>query len=229
MEGVGTGDDVSLLPSDLLLVLLDWELALVVETHLGGVGGVWLPRWRESGSANLLHHSVDLLERKTLGLPDEEVGVDVADDTERSPDEEDLGLEVGLVGTDHVWGDDGDDTVPEPVGSGGKGNTSGSNWDWEDLTDADPGTGTPGGGEEEDVDADERDLGLDGGRLLSSGNTDGTDNELANPHAEGSVDEQGSSTESLNGPEGEGSRADVDQSRDEADQERVGDCAQVLL
>jgi hypothetical protein len=44
---VGTGDNVGLLSCDLLLVLLDWELALVVETHLGklllnvvGVGGL---------------------------------------------------------------------------------------------------------------------------------------------------------------------------------------------
>ena len=135
---------------DLLLVLAV-KLVVAVDTHLGAVGRVRLPSWRLSGGSDLLHHSVDLLKRKTLGLPYEEVGVDVAKNTETTPDEEDLGLEVGLVGVDHVRGDDGDDAVPEPVGGGGKSDTSGSDWQGEDLSDADPGTWSPSGSEEEDV------------------------------------------------------------------------------
>lgn len=81
---------------------------LVSETHLGGEGAVRLPLGRGTGSG-LLHHLVDLLEGETLGLRDEEVGVDKGTGAERSPDEEDLGLEVTLVSVDHVGGDDSDD------------------------------------------------------------------------------------------------------------------------
>jgi len=48
----------------------------------------------------LLHHLVDLLERKTLGLGDEEVSVDKGGRAESAPHEEDGGLEVALVGVD---------------------------------------------------------------------------------------------------------------------------------
>jgi hypothetical protein len=44
----------------------------------------------------------------------------------------------------------------------------------------------------------------------------------------GTVDEQRSSTESLNGPEGDRGGADVDKGGDQRDQERVGDCAECL-
>lgn len=48
---------------------------LLAEVHLGGEGGVGLPLARGAGSG-LLQHLVDLLEGKTLGLGDEEVGED---------------------------------------------------------------------------------------------------------------------------------------------------------
>jgi len=63
----------------------------------------------------LLEHSVDLLERKALGLGHQEVGEENADDAEGAPHEEDLGRQVGILGVDQVRGDDGDDAVPEPV------------------------------------------------------------------------------------------------------------------
>jgi hypothetical protein len=90
----------------------------------------------------------------------------------------------GLINTDQVRGDDGQDTVPEPVGSGGKTNTSRSDGDREDFTDNDPSSGTPGGGEEEDVDTDQSDLTLDSVGVGSVGDTnDGTD-ELADEHTD---------------------------------------------
>ena len=48
---------------------------LLAKVHLGGEGGVGLPLARGARSG-LLHHLVDLLEGKTLGLGDEEVGED---------------------------------------------------------------------------------------------------------------------------------------------------------
>ena len=218
---MGTRGKVSLLTRVQLLRSLDRKLSVGGKTHLGGVGRVRLPSWRLSGGSSLFHHSVDLLKRETLGLPDEEVGVNVAKNTKTTPDEEDLGLEVGLVGVDHVGGDHGDDTVPKPVGGGGKSDTSGSDRQGEDFTDADPSTWTPSRSEEENVDTDESDLNLgDGWVVLLDGTENGGD-ELANPHTEGTVDQKGSTTESLNGPERDWGRADIDESGNERDQERV--------
>jgi hypothetical protein len=42
--------------------------------------------------------------------------------------------------TNHVWGDDCDDAVPEPVGGGREGNTTGSDGEREDFADENPGT-----------------------------------------------------------------------------------------
>lgn len=86
------------------------KLGAVLHAHLGGVGGVRLPLGR-SARGGLLHHLVDLLKGKTLGLRDEEEGVDECTSAKASPNEEDAGLEVALVGADHVRGDDSDDTM----------------------------------------------------------------------------------------------------------------------
>ena len=57
----------------------------------------------------LLHHAVDLFERKPFGLGDEEVRVDEAGETEGAPDEENLGAQVAPVRVDHVGRYDCDD------------------------------------------------------------------------------------------------------------------------
>lgn len=57
----------------------------------------------------------------------------------------------------------------------------------------------------------------------TSGNTNDGDDELADQHAEGTPDEEGTTTEFLNSPEREGSRADVDEGEDERNQESVAD------
>lgn len=105
---------------------------LIRKTQLIRKGSLGLPARRGAGGG-LLHHLVDLLQGETLGLRDEEVGVDKGAGAEGTPDEEDLGLEVALVGVDHVGGDDGDDAVPEPVGGGGEGDTAGTDGEGEDF------------------------------------------------------------------------------------------------
>ena len=81
---------------------------LVRETHLGCESRVWHPL-RGLAWCSLFQHAVDLLEGEALGFRHEEVGVQPASNTEGTPDEEDLGTQVSLVGTDHVWCDNGDD------------------------------------------------------------------------------------------------------------------------
>lgn len=89
--------------------ILDLGVELAVLHGAGGEGGSGLPAGGGTGSG-LLHHLVDLLKGETLGLGNEEVGVDEGACAETAPDEEDRRSEVAFVGVDHVGGDDGDDT-----------------------------------------------------------------------------------------------------------------------
>lgn len=66
------------------------------------------------------------------------------------------------------------------------------------------------------------------GVVETDGNTNDGDEELANQHTKGTDNENWATTESLNSPEGEGGRADVDEGENERDQERVLDGASRL-
>ena len=200
---------------------------LLSEAHLASEGGVRDPASRSAGGG-LLHHLVDLLQSKTLGLGDEEVGVDEGAGAEGAPEEEDLGAEVALVGIDHVGGDDGDDAVPEPVRGGGEGDTTGTDGERVDLADDDPGAGAPGGGEEEDVDTDEGNHGRDSVGVLAVGDTDDGHDKLADNHAESTPQEERTTTNLLNGVERDGGGEDVDDGSDHGEQEGVLDGAELL-
>lgn len=188
----------------------------IVRSPLGGVARV-----------GLLQHGIDLLQRQTLGLGDQEVSVNEAACAQTSPNVKDLGAEVGLVRVHHVWSNNGNDAVPQPVGRGGEGNTSGTDLQRVDFTNEHPRARAPGGGEEEDVDADEGDHGGGGGGGAGDGAGDG-DDELADNHAEGTPDKQGATAEALDGPEGDGGGDDVDDGGDHGDEEGVLDGAEVL-
>ncbi len=103
----------------LVLLLKDGSLAfdvgddLLVEdtataAHLlrEGLGRSPLGGGSRSG---LFHHSVNLLQGKTLGLRDEDEGVDKGAGAKTTPDEEDGRLQVASILVNHVRGDDGDD------------------------------------------------------------------------------------------------------------------------
>jgi hypothetical protein len=136
----------------------------------------------------------------------------------------------------------GNDGVPQPVGGGRKSDTTRSDGKREDFTDQDPGTRAPGRSEEENEDCNEGDLGVDSrdvvgaGKIVTTGgvgdlvgvvetdgNTDDSDDKLADQHAEGTPDEERTTTELLNSVEGDGGRADVDKGEDQRDQEGVAD------
>lgn len=204
--------------------------------HLLGEGDMRLPACRCTRS-RLGEHLVDLLEGQSLGLWDKEVRVDECACAQATPDPEDVRAEIALIRGGHVWGDDGDDGVPEPVGGGGESDTTGADGEREDFTNEHPSTRTPCRGEEEDKDGNEGDLGVDGWDTVSDrgtvgvevgvvetlGNTDDGDKVLADKHAESTPDEKWPSSKPFNGPERDGSRADVDESEDERDQEGVLD------
>jgi len=213
----------------------------ILDSSSGSVRRVWAPFGRCTGGC-LLHHLVNLLERETLCLWDEEVGPHEGGCAETAPDEEDGRLQVSLVLVDHVRGDNGNDGVPQPVGGSGQTNTTGSDGKWEDFTDENPCTWTPCRGKEEDEDGNESDLSIDSrdvvcNRFTSSvevsmveANRDANDGhqELTDQHAESAVDENSATSELLNSVEGDGCRANVDQVEDEGDQEGVVDSTRGL-
>lgn len=196
----------------------------LVRNPLGGVS------W-----SSLLHHAVDLFEGKALGFWNQEVGVDESTSAETSPDEEDRRLQVSVLRTDHVWSNDSDNGVPEPVGCGGETNTTRSDWEREDFTDENPSSRTPGGGEEEYEDGDECDLGVDSRDVVgdsisvdikvslveSNSDTNDGNKELTDQHSQGSPDEKWTTTEFLDGIEGDWGGENVDQGEDQRDQESV--------
>ena len=115
---------------------------------------MWHPSARIA-CANLFHHAVDLLEGETLSLWDKEVGEGDRHDAKRTIHEENLNTHVGFILVHEVWGNDSHDAVPEPVGGGRETDTTGSDWERENLADNNPSTWSPGGGEHEDVEANE--------------------------------------------------------------------------
>ena len=207
--------------------MLDGLGSLLGEAHVGSEGAVGDPLGGVA-RGGLLEHAVDLLEGEALGLGDEEVAVEEADGAEGAPDEEDLGSEVALVLANHVGGDDGDDAVPQPVGGGRETDTAGADGDGEDLADDDPRAGAPGRGEEEDVDADEGNEGTGGALVVGESGSDGSDDELADNHSEGTPDEERAAAEALDGPERDGGGADVDDGEDQGHEEGVLDRAEGL-
>lgn len=81
--------------------------------------------------------------------------------------------------------------VPEPVGGNGQGHGLGTNVEREDLSTDNPSDGTPGGGEVGDVDADEgNEHSLADQVIGGDGNTNDGDEELADTHAGGTVQEE---------------------------------------
>lgn len=119
--------------------------------------------------------------------------------------------------------------VPEPVGRGGQGNTTGANGQGVDLADNDPGTGAPSTGKEEDVDTDECNHGRKSLRVVAISHTKDGDDELADDHAQSTPQQQRTTTDLLDGVEGEGGGKDIDDGGDHAQQERVVDATMFLL
>lgn len=106
------------------------------------------------------------------------------------------------------------------VGSGGHGQALRADLEWEDLASDDPSDWSPGGGKEEDEDTDERD-----GRLLRSDVLDDRhtsislaqgrctkngDEELRDGHADGTPEEERTSTPLVDGVETWKGGCDVD-------------------
>lgn len=84
------------------------------------------------------------MQRKlTLGLIHKEVCPEETTAAKSAPNEEHLGSQMSLVRIHHVWSDDGDDTVPEPVACHTHGDTAGSDIQREHFADNDPRAGTP--------------------------------------------------------------------------------------
>lgn len=161
------------------------DASLVLLHSLGGtpLGGVGCP-------GDLFVEQVDLFQAETLGLVDHAVDESDADEAAAEPDEEDLGLKVGiaLAEINEVGSRVGNGPVEQPVGGGGDTKRLGTGLERENLTSDNPGKGTPSRSKEEDVNADKGDGGL-GGRFVVAGNLAGdwvlvTRNGTGNSHDE---------------------------------------------
>lgn len=75
-------------------------ILLMIDVGKGNLGhkSVRLPRFGHNAV-----QLVDLLERETLGLVNHKVYESNTYEAKGSPYEKDLGLEVGMLGVDHVW------------------------------------------------------------------------------------------------------------------------------
>ena len=117
--------------------------------------------------------------------------------------------------------------VPKPIGCRRQTNTTRPDGKREDLADDNPGRRAPSGSEEGDVQADKCNHGTDSRGIvlvrLSSSGTDDPNNELHNDHASSAVDEDSSSTKSLNDPKCDWRRANVNERSNQTDQEWILD------
>lgn len=143
-----------------LLVRLSLKHSEVTRVSAGDVANIrvvdgGLEANRLPGDGHLGVQLIDLLKGETLRLVDASVDENHTDEAETTPDEEHLGLHVGIAGAaiHHVRGGVGNGPVEQPVGGGRDGETLGAGLEREQFAGHDPGNGAPGAGEEEDVDA----------------------------------------------------------------------------
>jgi hypothetical protein len=186
--------------------------------------------------ADLAVELVDLLEGQALGLVDHEVDEGNADEAEAAPDEEDLGLQVGVAGAgvDHVRCGVGDGPVEQPIGCGGHGKGLGADLEREDLAGDDPGDGSPRRSEKEDVNADESDQCALSDKVLNSNSrackreglaswsqksslgytryslTNTSHNKLADGHSDGTEEEKRATAPCFDKVQAREGRGDVD-------------------
>lgn len=174
--------------------------------------------------SGVLVENVDGLERQSLGLGNAEVGEDEATNASRSPDEEHLDTEVSvaMAGVDEVGSGIANTEVPEPVGGGGHRHSLGTDVEREDLASDDPSDWSPSSSEEGDVDADEGDEDLLSGQVgVRDGNTDDSDDVLAEEHTSGTDEEERTTASTVNEPDTRNSHTDVDDVGGNGDQERI--------
>jgi len=209
------------------------DVGLVVLEHALSVGV-------RTSDGTLSVEEIDLLERKSLGLGDAEVGEQEASNTSRSPNEEDLDTKVGGFGSvdtvrrrvNEVRSSVSDTEVPEPVRGSGHRHSLGSDSQGEDLSGNDPSDGSPSGSKGGNVNANEGDEDplssqVDGSvGDVSSGSSSDTDNsndELADGHNNGSGQKHVSSTGSIDHEDTGDSTDDIDNVGDDGNDEGVGD------
>ena len=184
---------------------------------------------RLPGLALVVVELVDLLEGHVLGLVDEEPNEEDGDPGEAAPDPEDVGL-GGVEGGGKVRGDEGQQPVEEPVGSGGHRDTLGASLQGEQFSGDDPRCWAETCGEERDVHAQENELRKCGSVVLCGVGCDTGDRDdvLARSHTESTDEQDWAATEAINCPKTRESREDVDQVDDDLKNEGVGKLLDVL-
>jgi hypothetical protein len=164
------------------------------------------PTNRVPSTGNLRVKLINLFKRQALGLINAGVNEHTTDKAESTPDEEHLGLEIGISSSavHHVRSGVGNSPVEKPVGGGGDGETLGTGLEREQFTRHDPRDWTPGTGKEENVDAHEGDEDFVRDIVVDGCANDG-DDQLRDTHAHGTEHEERATTPFLDHVEtGEG-------------------------
>lgn len=133
---------------------MSWErrLVQVITNHpmmgdtlamLPGLSGA--PILGVPGHLHLFVELINLFQAQSLGLIDEEPDKGDAQEATAKPDEEDLGLEVGVATAvvDKVRRGIGNGPVEEPIGGSGHAERLGTRLEGEDFASDDPGERTP--------------------------------------------------------------------------------------
>ncbi len=141
----------------------------------------------------LLQHAINLFETQALRLRHAKIRKQQTETTGTTPDEKNLGSQIALVLVHDVGCDDGDDAIPEPIARRRERHAFGADGQGEELADDGPCGGAPGGCEREDIDAHKGDEDFISGVGVRGGGTDDGDDEFADEHEDGAVDEEGAS------------------------------------
>ena len=240
------GDMASLrrLVNDVLLLLVVLRRLIIKRPsrqafHVGPPRANLLVRLRGANRIRLAVHLVDFLQTETLGLKDEEVGKDGTSGARAGPDEENLGKQVGADlsiarGVDEVGRRVTEGKVPEPVRCCAHRESLGANGEREDFAADDPRSRTPGGSETSNVEADECDDGTSGSRIgscttvgvgaglaVKQSGADAANNQLADHHPNGAIDEQVTATDALHPVHARQGHEHVDDVGGDREEERV--------
>lgn len=154
-------------------------------------------------------HEINLLQRQSLGLIDEEICKGGRDCTGRAEDIENLSFEIRVIFTHQIRRHESDDEVPEPVRCGAESDAAAADGQGEHLARDGPAGGAPGAGESNDVETDEDEEHDLSGFVRGEYGADDGDDKLAHGHEGAAVDKEGASTETLDSPEGHWGRNNV--------------------
>jgi hypothetical protein len=171
-----------------------------------------------------IDHASDLLQTSSQGLGDTVVDEEDGDDTTSGVDPTDHGSQVGLIRVEQVRQGEGDGPSGDPEERSSERDDLGLVLSVRQLGGTSPSERTPGQVEGEDVKHDHGDDGsVHGlGTLVRLDDTNSSNDDIGEGHEDTSVDQQGSSTESVDQEEGNDDTDNLENVDNDGVEESVG-------